>query len=143
MGTLSHGYSCYGVSLAQGLNAAKAAQAINGSRHNHSTLFGYLAEAGNQARLRRRQETLEAVRHAQRIFEALPREQDVANGVKIPEYFLRWHQSNALSIIGEARLAGPLRMRALELPMGNIDLVGRALLGLDEASLMFRAGEVE
>ena len=52
-GHASDGYSCYGVSLAQGVNAAKAAQAINGSRPNHAALFGYLAEAGNQARLGR------------------------------------------------------------------------------------------
>ena len=50
-GHASDGYSCYGVSLAQGLNAAKAAQAISGSRPNHAALFGYLAKAGNQARL--------------------------------------------------------------------------------------------
>jgi len=142
-GHASDGYSCYGISLAQGLNAAKAAQVINGSRPNHAALFGYLAEAGIQARLGRRPETLEAVRQAQRIFDALPQDYGVADGVRIPEYFLRWHQSNALSIIGEARLADPLRGRALELLMSKNDLVGRALLGLDEASLMFRASEVE
>ena len=142
-GHASDGYSCYGVSLAQGVNAAKAAQAINGSRPNHAALFGHLAEAGNQARLGRRPETLEAVRRAQHVFDALPQGQDVADGVRIPEYFLRWHQSNALSMIGEARLADPLRKRALELPMGSNDPVGRALLGLDEASLKFRAGEVD
>ena len=46
-------------------------------------------------------------------------------------------------MIGEARLADPLRKRALELPIGSSDLVGRALLELDEASLKFRVGEVD
>jgi transcriptional regulator with XRE-family HTH domain len=142
-GHVSDGYSCYGVSFEQGLKAAKIAQTINGSRPNHGTLFGYLAEAGNQARLGRRRETLAAVRSAQRVFEALPQEQIAADGIRIPEYFLCWHQSNALSIIGEARLADPLRSRALKLPMGKGDLIGRALLGLDEASLRFRDGEVD
>jgi transcriptional regulator with XRE-family HTH domain len=140
-GHTSDGYSCYWQSLAQGLNVAKLAQAVNGSRPNSAMLFGYLAEAGIQARMSRRRETIEAVRQAQRTFDALPQQQIAADGVRIPEYFLRWHQSNALSIIGEARLANPLRRQALELPLGKGDLIGRALLGLDEASLMFGAGE--
>jgi transcriptional regulator with XRE-family HTH domain len=142
-GHMSDGYSCYGYSLTQGLNVAKLAQTVNGPRPNPAALFGYLAEAGIQARLDRRRETLEAVRQAHRIFEALPQQQIIPDGIRIPEYFLRWHQSNALSIIGEARLADPLRRRALELPLGNGDLIGRALLRLDEASLRFRAGEVD
>jgi transcriptional regulator with XRE-family HTH domain len=142
VGHMSDGYSCYWYSLTRGLDVARLAQAVNGSRPSPAVLFGYLAEAGIQARLGHRGETIQAVRQAQRIFEALPEQQIAADGIRIPEYFLRWHQSNALSIIGEARLADPLRRRALELPLGNSDLIGRALLGLDEAFLTFGTGEI-
>jgi hypothetical protein len=143
VGHIGDGHSCYRYSLAQGLNVARLAQTVNGSRPNPAALFGYLAEAGILAKSNRRRETLEAVRQAQRIFDALPQPQIAADGIRIPEYFLRWHQSNALSMIGEGELAKPLRQRALELPLGSSDLIGRALLLLDEASLMCRAAEVD
>lgn len=141
-GHMCDGYACYGFSLRQGLDAARVAQLANGTRPNSAALFGYLAEAGVQARLGRRRETLDAVRRAEKIYEALPPNMIAADGIRIPEYFLRWHQSNALSIIGEGRLADPLRKRALELPLGKNDVVGRGLLHLDEASLLFCSGDL-
>ncbi|EIV94756.1 hypothetical protein FraQA3DRAFT_4537 [Frankia sp. QA3] len=142
-GHLCDAHSCYGYGLVQGLQAAQAAQLLNGGRASSAALFGFLSEAGVQARLGRRHETLEAVRRAERVFDALSPGHIAADGIRIPEYFLRWHQSNALSVIGEGRLADPLRRRALELPLGRGDLVGRALLLLDQATLAFQAGHVD
>jgi transcriptional regulator with XRE-family HTH domain len=142
-GHLCDAHACYGHSLRQGLDAARVAQLATGSAPNSAALFGYLSEAGVQARLGNRRETLVAVRTAERIFDALPDNMIAADGIRIPEYFLRWHQSNALSIVGEARLADPLRRRALTLSDGNGDLVGRSLLHLDRAALMFSAGEID
>ena len=71
------------------------------------------------------------------MFTALPDAAAVADGIRIPEYFLRWHQSNALSTVGEGRPAGPLRARARELPMAAADVVGRKLLDLDGAPHSF------
>jgi hypothetical protein len=142
-GHLCDAHSCYGHSLRRGLETARVAQLANGTAPNSAALFGYLSEAGVQARLGRRRETLDAVRAAERIFDALPESMIAADGIRIPEYFLRWHQSNALSIVGEARLAGPLRRRALEQPLSRGDLVGRSLLYLDEADLLFRSGDLE
>ena len=142
-GHLCDAHACYGHSLRQGLDAARVAQLASGSAPNPAALFGYLSEAGVQSRLGRRRETLEAVRMAERIFGALPPDMTAADGIRIPEYFLRWHQSNALSIIGEGRLSGPLRQRALTLSYESGDLVGRSLLHLDQAALMFSAGEVD
>lgn len=142
-GHLCDAHACYGHSLRVGLETARVAQLANGTAPSSAALFGYLSEAGVQARLGRRRETLDAVRRAERIFNALPPEKTAADGIHIPEYFLRWHQSNALSIAGEARLADPLRRRALELPGSRGDLVGRSLLLLDEASLLFPAGDLD
>lgn len=142
VGHTAYAHACFQRSLGQGLNAAKLAQAANGPRRGPAALFGYLAEAGVQARLGRRRETITAVRQAQRVFEALPTHQVAADGLRVPEYFVCWHQSTALSILGEARLADPLRRRALELPLGRTDLVGRALLHLDKASLKLGVGDV-
>jgi hypothetical protein len=143
VGHMSDAHSCYGYSLRKGLDAAHVAQAVGGSRPNSAAVFGFLVEAGLQARLGRRAETVSAVHRAESIFNALPSSAIAADGIRIPEYFLRWHQSNALSVVGERELAEELRKRALELPFSRQDLVGRALLVLDEASLLFKAGEVE
>jgi transcriptional regulator with XRE-family HTH domain len=142
-GHLCDAHACYWHSLRQGLETARVAQLANGTAPNSAGLFGYLSEAGVQARLGRGRETLEAVRQAERIFNALPPEKTTADGFHVPEYFLRWHQSNALSLIGESRLADPLRRRALELPGSRGDVVGRSLLLLDEASLLFPAGDLD
>ena len=142
-GHLSDAHACYSHSLPKGLETARVAQLANGARANSAALFGYLAEAGVQARLGRRRETLEAVRTAERIFDALPATMIAADGIRIPEYFLRWHQSNALSIVGESRLADPLRQRAMKLSCTSGDMVGRSLLYLDRAALQFRAGELD
>jgi transcriptional regulator with XRE-family HTH domain len=142
-GHLCDAHACYSHSLRQGLGAARVAQLANGERPNSAALFGFLSEAGVQARLGNRRETLDAVRKAERIFDALPDDMIAADGIRIPEYFLRWHQSNALSIVGEGRLAGPLRERAMTLSFGSGDLVGRSLLCLDQAALMFSAGELD
>ncbi|GAB2603884.1 hypothetical protein Aab01nite_47680 [Paractinoplanes abujensis] len=142
-GHLCDAHACYGHSLRQGLDAARVAQLASGSAPNSAALFGYLSEAGVQARLGNRRETLVAVRTAERIFDELPPEMIAADGIRIPEYFLRWHQSNALSIVGEGRLADPLRHRALELTSVSGDLVGRSLLHLDRAAVMFASGEVD
>jgi hypothetical protein len=142
VGHTADAYSCYGQSLNSGLKLAQAAQLIGGSRPNSAAVFAYLAEAGIQARLGHRRETIAAVRNAEQMFNALPPTAIVADGIRIPEYFLRWHQSNALSVIGEKRLADPLRERALELPLSQEDLVGRALLSLDQASLLLHSGQL-
>jgi hypothetical protein len=142
-GHLCDAHACYGHSLRHGLDAARVAQLASGSAPNSAALFGYLSEAGVQARLGHRRETLVAVRTAERVFDSLPADMIAADGIRIPEYFLRWHQSNALSIVGAGRLADPLRQRALTLSAESGDLVGRSLLHLDRSALMFSAGEID
>jgi hypothetical protein len=136
-------YVCYEQVTSQALAAAKSAQAMCGSGPTSMAVYGALIEAGVQARLGRRHETLEAVRRADRMFSALPPEAIAEDGLRVPEYFLRWHQSNALAAIGEERLADPLRTRTRELPFAEKDVVGRALLDLDQAALLLRAGEID
>ena len=142
-GHLCDAHACYGHSIVRGLDSARAAQTLGGTRPNSAAVFGFLAEAGVQARLGRRRETIEAVVRSDKMFAALPADATVEDGMRVPEYFLRWHQSNALSVIGERQLADPLRERTLELPFSARDVVGRALLELDEASLLYRSGELE
>lgn len=136
-------YVCYERVTDQALAAAKAAQIMGGTGPNPAAVYGALIEAGVQARLGRRRETLEAVRRAEGMFTALPPEAIAEDGLHVPEYFLRWHQSNALAAIGEERLADPLRMRTRELPFAEKDVVGRALLDLDQAAGLLRAGEID
>ncbi|MEV0292768.1 hypothetical protein [Nocardia sp. NPDC050710] len=135
--------TCHGRAAKSGLVAARVAQTAGDSRPHAAAVFGYLAEAGVQARMGRGRETLDAVRNADRMFAALPEAQTVADGLHVTEYFLRWHQSNALTAIGERRQAEVLRQRALDLPFSRQDEVGGALLRLDEAASHMRDGELE
>jgi hypothetical protein len=134
---------CYGRSLGRALKSARTAQEMGGAGANPAATFGFLVEAGIHARLGRRRETLEAVHRADLMFDLIPDEAAIEDGVRVPEYFLRWHQSNALTAIGEKEWADRLRRRTLELPFATKDLVGRALLDLDEASLLLGAGELD
>ncbi|WP_156371195.1 hypothetical protein [Nocardia arizonensis] len=135
--------TCYGQSFNAGLAAAQMAQAAGGDAPNAAAVFGYLAEAGARARTGSRRAALDAIRKADRMFAALPDSETVADGLHITEYFLRWHQSNALTVIGEQATADILRARALELPFARQDEVGRALLRLDEAELRMGAGDLD
>ncbi|MEU7138141.1 hypothetical protein ABZ942_01685 [Nocardia sp. NPDC046473] len=126
-----------------GLAAAHTAQSLGARRANSSAVLGYLVEAGVQARLGRRHETLEATRNADRMFAALSDEETVADGFRVSEYLLRWHQANSLALVGAHAQAAPLRDRVLELPLAQHDQVGRALLHLDKAAADIAAGELE
>ncbi|MFD6161040.1 hypothetical protein ACFWF7_42860 [Nocardia sp. NPDC060256] len=133
----------YGRFLESGLAAARMAQSAGDSRPNAAAVFGYLAEAGVQARMACRGEALAAIRAADRMFTALPEAETVADGCHITEYFMRWHQSVALTAIGARTDADALRTRALELPFSRQDEVGTAALHLDEAASKVEEGEVD
>ncbi|MFG1793214.1 helix-turn-helix domain-containing protein [Nocardia sp. NPDC049149] len=126
-----------------GMSAAYAAQSVGARRANSSAVMGYLAEAGVQARLGRRRETLEAIRSAERMFAELPEAETVADGFRVSEYLLRWHQANSLALVGAHAEAAPLRAFVRDLPLANHDQVGWALLNLDEAAAHIAAGELE
>ncbi|GAA1973507.1 hypothetical protein [Catenulispora subtropica] len=87
--------------------------------------------------------TDDAIREAERIRGRLPSSATVADGIGASEYRLRWHQAHHLGVLGEHRIADEIRRRALELPQAGPDLVGRAVLELDEAAMLLRKGEVE
>ncbi|MFI5783920.1 helix-turn-helix domain-containing protein [Nocardia sp. NPDC051570] len=126
-----------------GLAAARTAQSAGARRANAAAVLGYLTEAGVQARLGCRRETLAAVRNADRMFAQLPEGDVVADGFHISEYLLRWHQANSLALVGAHAQAAPLRERVLELPLAQHDQVGTALLHLDEAAAQIAAGELD
>lgn len=136
-------YVCYEQVTGQALAAVQSAQAMSGSGPTSTAVYGALVEAGVHARHGRRRETLDAIRRADRMFSALPSEAIVEDGLRVWEYVLRWHQSNALAAIGEERLAAPVRTRARELPFAKKDVVGRVLLDFDQAALLLRAGEID
>ncbi|MGK8504990.1 hypothetical protein [Nocardia asiatica] len=142
-GHTCHSCSCYGQAVKPGLTAARMAQSANGNHANAPAVIGYLAEAGAQARVGRRRETLEAVHNADRMFSSLPEKETTEDGLHISEYFLRWHQSNALTAVGAKLQADAFRARALELPFSRQDHVGRLLLHLDDAESAIKYGEVE
>ncbi|MFI6165961.1 helix-turn-helix domain-containing protein [Nocardia sp. NPDC051052] len=133
----------YGRFLDFGLAAAHLAQSAGGSRPNAAAVFGYLAEAGIQARMACRRETMAAIREADRMFAVLPEAEAVADGCHIIEYFLRWHQSAALTALGATTDAGVLRTRALELPFSRQDPVGALALRLDDAASKAAEGELD
>ncbi|WP_067899889.1 helix-turn-helix domain-containing protein [Nocardia vaccinii] len=126
-----------------GLAAARAAQSAGAERANSATVLGFLTEAGVQARSGRHRETLEAVRKADRMFDRLPEKATAADGFHASEYLLRWHQANALALVGAHEHATPLRERVLELPVARHDRVGLALLQLDGAAAGLDAGQAE
>ncbi|MBF6332422.1 hypothetical protein [Nocardia transvalensis] len=142
-GHIGSGCACAGGSFSDGLEAAHIAQAANGRHPSAAAVFGYLAEADVQARMGRLRETQEAIRHADRMFTALPEPETVADGYHVTEYLLRWHQSNALTAVGAHTEADELRTRALELPFSRQDQVGQALLHLDDAASKVAAGELD
>ncbi|TCO47361.1 hypothetical protein EV192_117101 [Actinocrispum wychmicini] len=143
LGHFADAHSCFGQSLASGLGLAQSAQGVERSRLSSAAVFGYLAEAGVQARLGRSREAIDAVRQADRMWSALPSTAKVEDGVRLPEYLLRWHQSNALTVIGRHQWANTLRRRAMELPLSVKDDDGRTLLVLDQAASLFHAGELD
>jgi transcriptional regulator with XRE-family HTH domain len=126
-----------------GLAAAQAAQSAGADRPCAEAVLGYLAEAGIQARLGNQRATFAAVARADRMFALLPEAEIVADGFHVSEYLLRWNQANALALSGAHAEAAPLRDRVLELPPSRDDLVGRALLHLDEAAAHADRGEFE
>lgn len=142
-GHMAHTHECYRHALDQGLAAARSAQAVSGRGPSAAGVFGLLAEAGIQARIGRRRDALEAVNKADRMFAALPDTATTDDNLGTSEYILRWHQSHALSSIGDWRAAESIRDRMLELPMAEKDQVGRALLDLDMATLWTRQGELD
>ncbi|RJO79230.1 hypothetical protein D5S18_02515 [Nocardia panacis] len=142
-GHLAHGHECYRHALDQGLAAARSAQTGDGDKASAARVFGLVVEAGIQARIGRRREALTALSAADRMFEALPPRATAEDNIGTSEYILRWHQSHALSSIGEWRAAEEIRGRVLELPMAHRDQVGRALLDLDMAALLERRGELD
>lgn len=142
-GYVSYIHVCFRRSLDAGLAAARAAQSIGGPRPSPARVLGLLVEAGVHARRGRRRETLDAIHEAERVRERLPSSATEADGIGASEYRLRWHQAHNLGVLGEHRTAAELRRRALELPQAGPDLVGRAMLDLDEAVMLLRRGEVE
>ncbi|MCM6772489.1 helix-turn-helix domain-containing protein [Nocardia sp. CDC159] len=135
---LAHVHECYRHALDQGLSAAHSAQSA-GSRSAY--VFGLLAEAGIQARIGRRREAMGAIAAAERMFAALPATATTDDNLGTSEYILRWHQSHALTSLGDRKAAEEMRARVLELPMADKDQVGRALLDLDLAAMLLRQGE--
>ncbi|GAA5073263.1 hypothetical protein GCM10023319_06440 [Nocardia iowensis] len=142
-GHMAHTHECYRHALDQGLAAARAAQAASGPSPTPAGVFGLLAEAGIQARIGRRRDALDAVTAAERMFAALPATATTDDNLGTSEYILRWHQSHALSSVGDWRAAESIRQRMLELPMAEKDQVGRALLDLDMAAVFIRRGELD
>lgn len=142
-GYLSYVHVCFRRSLDKGLGAARAAQSLAGPRPSPARVLGLLVEAGVQARRGLRRETLDALREAETVRDRLPSSATEADGIGASEYRLRWHQAHNLGVLGEHRIAAELRRRALELPQAGPDLVGRAMLELDEAMMLLRRGEVE
>ncbi|MGV9680527.1 helix-turn-helix domain-containing protein [Nocardia sp. NPDC003482] len=141
-GRVGDAFACHG-RLDNSLAAARSAQTLGGSRANPAAVLGHLIEAGAQARSGCRRGTLHAVREADRLYARLPAEQNVPDGFHVSEYLLRWHQSNALALVGAHAEAAPLRARVLELPLARHDQVGTALLHLDAAAAQADGGDVE
>lgn len=137
---MAHMHECYRHALDQGLSAAHSAQKAGA---HSATVFGLRAEAGIQARIGRRREAMGAISNAERVFAALPATATTDDNLGTSEYILRWHQSHALTSLGDRRAAEEMRARVLELPMASKDRVGRALLDLDLAALLVRQGELE
>ena len=69
--------------------------------------------AAAQSMLLRSREASTRTRH---MFAKLPFTENVDDGIRVSEYFLRWHQSNGLTVVNEKRLSNIFRNRALELP---------------------------
>jgi transcriptional regulator with XRE-family HTH domain len=142
-GHTGHACAYYGRSLKAGLTAARVAQTAGGRKPSASSAFGYMTEAGVQAYMGRHREALDAIHHADRMFNALSNTRTVSGGLHLTEYHLRLHQSHALTTIGAQPEAEARRNRALKLEDDCSEAVGNALLHLDEAALHISACDVE
>jgi len=130
-------YLWYRRPVEQAVALTRAAQAMAGSAPSISAALAVSMEARALARLGRRREALASVSRAEAIFNRLSPADTEPNMLGFDVHRLRWCQQNALTTLGETKIAMEIQNEAKQL--SEIDL---ALVQLDRASCYIQQGHL-
>jgi tetratricopeptide (TPR) repeat protein len=131
-------YLWYGRPVARAVELTRAAQAMAGPAPSVSAALAVSMEARALARLGRRREALASVNRAEAIFDRLSSVETEPSMLGFDVHRLRWCQQNALTTLGETKIAISFQNEAKQL--SEIDL---ALIQLDRASCYIQDGHLD
>ncbi|MGH8604321.1 MAG: helix-turn-helix transcriptional regulator, partial [Gammaproteobacteria bacterium] len=120
----------YSENLTEAVHVAQHAQAVVPTTPCVGAVLAAALEARAQASLRRAEETRTALRRAETILTALDMDTDTPSAFAYDEAQFRFHESNALTHLGDTTAAWAAQDRALELA-APIDFMDRAFTRLD------------
>lgn len=129
----------YSGDLAEAVNVAQHAQAVVPNSACVGAVLAAALEGRAQAALGRVEETRNALRRAETLLSNLDMATAVPSAFVYNEAQLRFHESNALTNLGDTRAAGLAQERALEL-VAPTDFMDRAFTRLDRAMCLATEG---
>lgn len=130
----------YSNDLTAAVHVAQHAQAVVPTTPCVGTVLAAALEARAQAALGRGEETRSALRRAETILAALDMDADTPSAFAYDEAQLRFHESNALTHLGDTTAAWAAQDHALELVAPG-DFMDRAFTQLDRAMCLAIDGD--
>jgi tetratricopeptide (TPR) repeat protein len=134
-------YYFYADDLQTAIESAQYAQQVSSNNHGVGSALAAALEARAYAAQGKRHETLQAIGRAETYTESLDSNQTITSAFGYNEAQLRFHQSNALTQLGEAKAAFAIQDRAIELCAPD-DFMDRTLVHLDRADCLVVNGSV-
>jgi len=130
----------YSGDLAEAVSVAQHAQAVVPAARCVGAVLAAALEARAQASLGRGEETRSALRQAETILAVLDKGVETPSAFAYDEAQLRFHESNALTHLGDTTAAWAVQDRALEL-VASGDFMDRAFTQLDRAMCLAIDGD--
>lgn len=134
-------YYFYAEDLQTAIESAQYAQQVAGNKHSVGSALAAALEARAYAAQGKRREALQAIGKAETYTEGLDSSQTIASAFGYNEAQLRFHQSNSLTQLGEAKAAFDVQDRAIELCAPD-DFMDRTLVHIDRADCLVVSGSV-
>lgn len=134
-------YYFYADDLQTAIESAQYAQQVTGNNHGVGSALAAALEARAYAAQGKRREALQAIGRAETYTEGLDNSQTIASAFGYNEAQLRFHQSNSLTQLGEAKAAFAVQDRAIELCAPG-DFMDRTLVHLDHADCLVVNGSI-
>lgn len=125
---------------AEAVNVAQHAQTLVPTTPCVGAVLAAALEARAQAVLGRAEETRHALRRAERLLSVLDLDVSTPSAFAYDEAQFRFHESNALTHLGDTKAAWTAQERALELVAPH-DFMDRAFTRLDRAMCLATAGD--
>ncbi len=130
----------YSGDLAEAVTVARHAQAVVPGTPCVGAVLAAALEARAQAALDRADETRHALRHAEHLLSTIDVDVSTPSAFAYDEAQFRFHESNALTHLGDTRAAWTAQDRALEL-VAPQDFMDRAFTRLDRAMCLATDGD--